>query len=183
MSNSDQSEKKYTWQQINLSWWQINASLWFLVGLLFLYFRLPTTADLTRNIIVGGLILTLIVFLGVAVPKVVMSSLTKALSQRKNSLFAEISSKLEDVLNKTREEREEQSKKIIKTITGGPIVQGLTSNRPAAVESAAANPPAATKATTQLGKPAISGFAKTMISLSMVNSFLTLSFWYRIIPS
>ena len=128
MSNSDQSEKKYTWQQINLSWWQINASLWFLVGLLFLYFRLPTTADLTRNIIVGGLILTLIVFLGVAVPKVVMSSLTKALSQRKNSLFAEISSKLEDVLNKTREEREEQSKKIIKTITGGPIVQGLTSN-------------------------------------------------------
>ena len=128
MSNSDQSEKKYTWQQINLSWWQINASLWFLVGLLFLYFRLPTTADLTRNIIVGGLILTLIVFLGVAVPKVVMSSLTKALSQRKNSLFAEISSKLEDVLNKTREEREEQSKKIIETITGGPIVQGLTSN-------------------------------------------------------
>ena len=63
------------------------------------------------------------------------------------------------------------------------IAVEITNSNPAAVESAAANPPAATKATTQLGKPAISGFAKTIISLSMVNSFFTLSFWYRIIPS
>ena len=33
----------------------------------------------------------------------------------------------------------------------------ITSNNPAAVESAAASPPAATKAMTQFGKPAISG--------------------------
>jgi hypothetical protein len=128
MSNSDQPKTNNEWRQINLKWWQINVSLWFLVGLLFLYFRLPTTADLTRNIIVGGLIFALIAFLGVAVPKVVMSSLTTALSQMRNSLITEISSKLEDVVNKAREEREEERKELIQTIAGGPIVQGLTSN-------------------------------------------------------
>lgn len=128
MSNSNQpDETKNRWWEINLKWWQINIALWFLVGLLFLYFRMPLNDDLTRNIIVGGLIFTLIVFLGVAIPKVVMSSLTAALSQMRSSLSAEISKKLEDVVNKSREEREEESKKLIQTIAGGKTVQVLTS--------------------------------------------------------
>ena len=48
----------------------------------------------------------------------------------------------------------------------------ITNNNPAAVDNAAARPPAATNAITQLGKLAISGFANTMISLSTYNSFL-----------
>ena len=47
----------------------------------------------------------------------------------------------------------------------------ITSNSPAAVDSAAAKAPAATKAITQAGKFAISGFARTIISLSINNSF------------
>ena len=43
----------------------------------------------------------------------------------------------------------------------------ITNKRPAAVESAAAKAPAATKAITQFGNFAISGFAKTIMSLSM----------------
>ena len=42
----------------------------------------------------------------------------------------------------------------------------MTKSKPAAVERAAAKPPAATSAATQLGKPAISGLANTIISLS-----------------
>ena len=41
----------------------------------------------------------------------------------------------------------------------------ITSNKPAAVDNAAAKPPAATRAITQAGRLAISGFAKTIISL------------------
>ena len=47
----------------------------------------------------------------------------------------------------------------------------ITSSKPAAVESAAARPPAATNAITQSGNPAISGFAKTIMSLSIYSSF------------
>jgi len=47
----------------------------------------------------------------------------------------------------------------------------ITSNRPAAVDKAAARPPAATRAITQLGNLAISGFARTVISGSTVSSF------------
>ena len=43
----------------------------------------------------------------------------------------------------------------------------ITSNKPAAVDSAAARAPAATRAMTQFGNFAISGFAKTIISLSI----------------
>ena len=43
----------------------------------------------------------------------------------------------------------------------------MTSNNPAAVESAAASPPAATRAITQSGKFAISGFANTIMSRSI----------------
>ena len=43
----------------------------------------------------------------------------------------------------------------------------MTSSKPAAVERAAASPPAATKAITQFGRPAISGFARTMMSRSI----------------
>src|SRR5690554_2438386 len=43
----------------------------------------------------------------------------------------------------------------------------ITNNRPAAVDRAAANPPAATNPTTQLGSRAISGAANTIISLSI----------------
>jgi hypothetical protein len=42
----------------------------------------------------------------------------------------------------------------------------ITSSSPAAVDSAAASPPAATSPTTQFGSPAISGFASTMMSRS-----------------
>ena len=40
----------------------------------------------------------------------------------------------------------------------------MTNNKPAAVERAAANPPATTKPMTHGGRFAISGFAKTMMS-------------------
>ena len=40
-------------------------------------------------------------------------------------------------------------------------------------ERAAANPPAATNAITQAGKLAISGLAKTIISLSIINSLFS----------
>ena len=45
-------------------------------------------------------------------------------------------------------------------------------SKPAAVDKAAATPPAATRAITQKGSLAISGFAKTIISLSIYTSFL-----------
>ena len=54
----------------------------------------------------------------------------------------------------------------------------ITNNSPAAVLSAAAKPPAATRAITQAGRLAISGLARTIISLSTVNSFLSLSATY-----
>ena len=47
----------------------------------------------------------------------------------------------------------------------------ITSNRPAAVDRAAAKPPAATRAMIHAGKFAISGLAKTIMSLSIINSF------------
>ena len=50
------------------------------------------------------------------------------------------------------------------------IDDDITNNKPAAVDNAAAIPPAATKAMTQFGKPAISGLASTIISLSTFNS-------------
>jgi hypothetical protein len=46
----------------------------------------------------------------------------------------------------------------------------ITSSRPAAVDRAAAIPPAATSAITQLGRPAISGLARTMMSRSTLSS-------------
>ena len=46
----------------------------------------------------------------------------------------------------------------------------MTSSRPAAVESAAARPPAATSAITHAGSFAISGLASTMMSRSIVIS-------------
>ena len=42
----------------------------------------------------------------------------------------------------------------------------ITSNNPAAVDKAAAKPPAATSAMTHIGRFAISGLARTIISLS-----------------
>ena len=50
------------------------------------------------------------------------------------------------------------------------IAEEMTSSRPAAVDSAAASPPAATSAMTHAGSLAISGFASTMMSRSMVIS-------------
>ena len=47
------------------------------------------------------------------------------------------------------------------------MAEEIASNRPAAVDKAAAKPPATTSAITQPGSLAISGFAKTMISLSI----------------
>ncbi len=45
-----------------------------------------------------------------------------------------------------------------------------TSSSPAAVERAAARPPAATSPTTHVGRPEISGFASTMMSRSICSS-------------
>ena len=45
--------------------------------------------------------------------------------------------------------------------------------RKAAVDRAAASPPAATSPTTQSGRSAISGFARTMMSRSTVSSFVS----------
>ena len=47
----------------------------------------------------------------------------------------------------------------------------ITRSSPAAVDKAAAIPPAATRATTQSGRAAISGFASTMMSRSTTSSF------------
>ncbi len=44
--------------------------------------------------------------------------------------------------------------------------EAIASNKPAAVESAAAKPPATTNAMTQFGRFAISGFANTIMSRS-----------------
>ena len=46
----------------------------------------------------------------------------------------------------------------------------ITSNKPAAVDKAAANPPAATRAMTQFGSLANSGLARTMMSRLIVIS-------------
>ena len=51
------------------------------------------------------------------------------------------------------------------------MAEETTSSSPAAVESAAASPPAATRPATQFGSPAISGFASTTMSRSIVSSF------------
>ena len=53
----------------------------------------------------------------------------------------------------------------------------MTNNRPAAVESAAATPPAATSAMTQPGRPAISGLASTIISRSIYTSLIDSVGW------
>ena len=53
------------------------------------------------------------------------------------------------------------------------IDEEMTSSSPAAVESAAARPPAATSAITQFGSSAISGFASTMMSRSTDSSFVS----------
>src|SRR5690606_41239513 len=59
----------------------------------------------------------------------------------------------------------------------------ITSKSPAAVDSAAAKPPAATNPTTQLGNRAISGAASTIMSLSMTISLVSGSGVYCTIPS
>src|SRR5690606_14804801 len=59
----------------------------------------------------------------------------------------------------------------------------ITKSNPAAVESAAAIAPAATRPTTQFGSLAISGLANTMISRSIVNSFAFGSATYWTFPS
>ena len=61
---------------------------------------------------------------------------------------------------------------IIPLIKSWEIAEEIASKRPAAVDSAAARPPAATRAITQLGSFAISGLASTMMS----RSTLTISF-------
>ena len=47
------------------------------------------------------------------------------------------------------------------------IAEEIVISKPAAVDKAAATPPAATRAITQKGSLAISGFANTIISASM----------------
>ena len=59
----------------------------------------------------------------------------------------------------------------------------ITKSNPAAVERAAASAPAATRATTQFGSPAISGFARTMMSRFTSSSFVSGSPTYCISPS
>ncbi len=54
----------------------------------------------------------------------------------------------------------------------------ITNSKPAAVDKAAANAPAANRAITQLGKSAISGLASTMISTSTSNSLVAASAVY-----
>ena len=49
----------------------------------------------------------------------------------------------------------------------------IANNKPAAVDNAAASPPAATNAITQFGSLAISGFAKTIISRSTLTISLS----------
>ena len=63
------------------------------------------------------------------------------------------------------------------------IADEITSSSPAAVESAAASPPAATSPTTQFGSREISGLASTMMSRSMVSSFSSGSATYWMLPS
>jgi hypothetical protein len=64
------------------------------------------------------------------------------------------------------------------------IAEEIASSRPAAVDSAAARPPAATRAITQFGNLAISGLASTMMSLSTLTiSFVSASAEYWIRPS
>ena len=61
---------------------------------------------------------------------------------------------------------------IMPLIRSWEMAEEMASNSPAAVERAAARPPAATRAMTQLGRWAISGLARTMMSLStLVISF------------
>jgi hypothetical protein len=52
------------------------------------------------------------------------------------------------------------------------MAEEMASSRPAAVDRAAARPPAATRAMTQLGSLAISGLARTMMSRSTLVSSL-----------
>ena len=59
----------------------------------------------------------------------------------------------------------------------------ITRSKPAAVERAAAKPPATISPITHGGKLAISGFARTIISLSIVNSLICSSATYWITPS
>ncbi len=58
----------------------------------------------------------------------------------------------------------------------------ITNNSPAAVDRAAAIPPAATSPTTQFGSWAISGAANTIMSLSITTSFVSTSGVYCIVP-
>lgn len=113
-------------RDINGRWWKVNIALWFLVGLFLLYSRLPAGNDLMRNIIVGGLIFLLITFLGIEIPKVAKASVTRALSQMKNSLIEDIKVELEGTVKEIAKLRKESETRIIEIIAGGPIVQSLT---------------------------------------------------------
>ena len=63
------------------------------------------------------------------------------------------------------------------------IEEDMASSKPAAVDKAAAKPPAATIAIIQLGRLAISGLARTIISLSTLTISLSLAPVYWIKPS
>ncbi len=126
MSNSNQPN------QTNKQWWQINLVLWALVVLIFLYFILPTNNNLIKEIVVGGLIFSSISFLLISVPKAATSSLKRVMSQLANSLTAEIKTQFENSLQKVKQEREEQSRMIIESVSesvfGGKTVQELIKN-------------------------------------------------------
>lgn len=122
MSNSNQPN------QTNNQWWQINLVLWILVLLIFLYFILPTSNNLIREIVVGGLIFSSISFLLISVPKAAKNSLKRVMSQMANSLSDEIRIQFENSLQKVKEEREEQSRMIIESVSGGKTVQELIKN-------------------------------------------------------
>ena len=62
---------------------------------------------------------------------------------------------------------------LVLTKLGEKFDVNVTVTDPAAVDSAAASPPAATRAITQLGSLAISGLARTMMSLSILTISLT----------
>ena len=86
-------------KELPTKWWQINIALWFLVGLFFVYFNWSGTSDLIRNTIIGGLIFSLIIFLGVEIPKSLYIFLTKLLNDKGDSLIESLKTDQEKLIN------------------------------------------------------------------------------------
>lgn len=111
-------------------WFTIAVALLLFVFLIWLYSKLPSTQELLKNIIIGGLIFTLFLYLALAVSKSIKFDFVQAVNRERELLINDIGKKVMNLEEKLRFDREQIKKEIIKSLeeaTGfqGEIIKGL----------------------------------------------------------